>query len=69
MGLNIKERTGGHNLSYNRESFKSRRRNYFALFVEEILNFFVNRVAPSWNVLPQNVIDSSSLNDFKAALD
>ena len=30
--LNIKERTRGHNLSYNRESFKSRRRNDFALF-------------------------------------
>ena len=25
--LNIKERTRGHNLNYNRESFKSRRRN------------------------------------------
>ena len=67
--LNIKERTRGHTLSYNRESFKSRMRNDFAFFVAERHNFFVNRVDPSWNVLPPNVINSSSLNGFKAVLD
>ena len=42
--LNIKDRTRGHNLSYNRESFKSRRRNRLAFFcvVAERHNFFVN---------------------------
>ena len=67
--LNIKEKTRGHNLSYNRESFKGRKRNDFAFFVGERHDFFVNRVAPSWNNLPQNVINSLSLNGFKAALD
>ena len=27
-------------------------------FVGEIHNLFVNRVAPSWNILPTNVISS-----------
>ena len=67
--VKIKERTKGHNLSYNRESFKSRRSNDYAFLVGWIHNFFINRVAPSWNILPPNVINSTSLNDFKAALD
>ena len=33
--LNIKVRTREHNLSYNRESFKCRRRNYYDFFVAE----------------------------------
>ena len=60
--LNIKERTREHNLSYNSKSFKSKRRNDYAFFVAERDNFFVNRVAPCWNVLPPNVVNSSSLN-------
>ena len=28
---------------------------------------FLNRVIPIWNMLPSNVINFSSLNDFKAA--
>ena len=67
--LNIKERTRGQNLSFNRKSFKRRRRNDFAFFVGERHNFFVYEVVISWNILPQNVINSSSLNTFKAALD
>ena len=67
--LNIKERTRGQNLSYNRKSFKRRRRNDFAFFVGERHNFFVNEVVLSWKILPQNVINSTSLNTFKAALD
>ena len=40
LGLtSLKDR---HNLNYNRESFKSRRRNYFAFFVAERHTFFVN---------------------------
>ena len=45
--LNIKQRTRAHNLSHNRESFKSNMRNDFAFFVAERPNFFVNRVVPS----------------------
>ena len=67
--LNIKTRTRGNNLSNKRESFKSRRSNDYAFFVGERNTFFVNRVAPSWNILPSNVINSSNLNDFKAALE
>ena len=67
--LNIKERTRRHNLSYSKESFKDRRRNDFAFFFGERHDYFVNRVATSWNNFPQNVINSLSLNGFKAALD
>ena len=70
--LNIKAKRRGHNLIYIMESFKSRRRNDYAFFVGErhsLVNFFVNRVAPIWNLLPSNVINSSSLNGFKVALD
>ena len=67
--LNIKKRTRKHNFSYNRESFKIRRKNDFAFFVAERQNFFVNRVAPSWNFLQPNVINSSSQNGFEAALE
>ena len=67
--LNVKERTREHNLSYNRESFKRRRRNDYAFFVGERHTFFTNRVAPSWSMLPSNVINSSSLKGFKASLD
>ena len=35
--LNVKERTRGQNLSYNRKSFKRRRRNDFAFFEERLL--------------------------------
>ena len=67
--LNIKERIRGHNLSYNMGSFKSWMRNNFAFFVAESHNYFVNKVAPCSNVLPPNMINSSSLNGFNAALD
>ena len=56
-------------MSYNKKSFKISGRNDFAFFVAERHKFFVNRVAPSWNGLPSNVINFSSLNGFRAALD
>jgi ribonucleases P/MRP protein subunit RPP40 len=31
--------------------------------------FFSNRVANDWNGLPQKVVDSTSINSFKSALD
>ena len=45
--LNIKTRTRGHTLSYNRESFKSRRSNEYEFSVGARHKFFINRVAPS----------------------
>ena len=42
--FSIKEWTRGQNLSCDRDSFKSRRRNDFAFFVGERHSFFVNRV-------------------------
>ena len=41
----------------------------FGVFVAERRNFFVNRIDPSLNVLPQNMINPSSLIVFKAVLD
>ena len=38
-------------------------------FLLERDKLFFNSVAPRWNVLPSNVINPSSLNGFKAALD
>ena len=52
--LNIKIRTRRHNLRYKKE--------------RERHNFFINKVAPYWNMLPSTVINSSSLNGFKAVL-
>ena len=63
--LNIKARTSEHNLSYNRESFNSKRSNDYAFFERDVGErhyFFINRVTPNWNMLPSNVINSSSLN-------
>ena len=55
-------------ISYNRESFKNRKRNYFLFFLGEIdISFFLKRVSPSWYTLSSNAINSSSLNVFKAA--
>ena len=67
--LNVKARTRRHNLGYNRESFKSRRRKIIHFSLERKKHkYFINRVAPSWNMSPSNVINSSSLNGFKVAL-
>ena len=60
--LNIKERTRGHTLSYKKDSFKSRRRIDFAFFCCRETQLF--RVAPNWNVLPPNVVNSSSLKQL-----
>ena len=31
--------------------------------------FFINRVIPLWNYLPQNITEGRTLNSFKAGLD
>ena len=40
-----------------------------SLCVRKRQTFFVNREAPSWEILPANVINSLSLNGFKKSLD
>ena len=32
-------------------------------------NFFVNRIANTWNQLPDNVVESNSVNEFKSRVD
>ena len=59
----------GNSLRLRRESFKSRLRNDFSQSVTVRHNFFLNRVVPTWNSLPDDVVTSSSLNSFKSALD
>ena len=59
----------GNSLRLRRESFKSRLRNDFSQFVTVRHNFYLNRVVPTCNSLPDDVVTSSSLNSFKTALD
>ena len=59
----------GHELSFNRESFKSSNRNDFANYVSIRHNFFTNIVTQTWNKLPREVVNSLTLNSFKNALD
>ena len=59
----------GNSLRLNRESFPSKRRNDFASAVSMRHGFFLNRVIPDWNRLPEDVIQSKTVAGFKAALD
>ena len=59
----------GHKLRVERQSFNSRIQNDFCHFVETRHNFFLNRVAPSWNSLPEEVVGSKTVNTFKNLLD
>ena len=59
----------GNSLRLRRESFKSRLRNDFSQSVSMRKNFFSNRVVPTWNSLPDDVVTSSTINKFKSALD
>ena len=59
----------GHELSFNRESFKSKNRNDFAHYVSIRHNFFTNKVTLTWNKLPREVLNSVTLNSFKKVLD
>ena len=59
----------GNSLRIQRESFKSRNSNNFSHSVTVRHNFFLNRVAPIWNKLPEHVVSSPSLNSLKSSLD
>ena len=49
----------GHKYSYHKDKFNDGIR----------LNFFNNRIANDWNVLPDEVVNSRSVNSFKAKID
>ena len=51
--------TRGHHLRYQKEKSNSTIRS----------NFFNNRIANTWNNLPEDVINAKSLNAFKAKID
>ena len=51
--------TRGHHLRYSREICSNEFRQ----------NFLLNRSANIWNVLPDNVVNSNTMNEFKANLD
>ena len=59
----------GNGLSMHRESFSSRVRNSFYSWATIRDNFFVNRVAQTWNSFPNNIVTSPSLNSFKSSVD
>ena len=61
--------TRGNSLRLSRESFPSKRRNDFASAVSIGHGFFLNRVIPDWNKLPEDVIQSKTVVGFKTALD
>ena len=52
-----------------RQSFSSKQLNSFREAVNRRYNFFVNRVVPSWNNLPENIVNSKTLEQFKIELD
>ena len=59
----------GHGLRMERQSFGARLRNDFSHFVGIRHQFFTNRVVPSWNSLPREVVGAKTLNSFKGLLD
>ena len=50
-------------------NIKTRTLDYEFVCCRERHNFFTNRVAHSWNMLPSNMINFSNLNGFKADLE
>ena len=49
----------GHRFSYHKDKFNDSIR----------MNFFNNRIANDWNVLPDAAVNSNSVNSFKAKID
>ena len=61
--------TRGHSMRFSREHFSSSIRNHLASSVTLRENFFLNRIIPTWNSLPNDIIEAQSLNIFKKKLD
>lgn len=61
--------TRGNSRRVRSQSFTSREINDYCASVSVRMNFFTNRVAGWWNVLPNNIIEAKNLNAFKARLD
>ena len=59
----------GNSLRLIRETFKTAINNRHTSAVNLRHRFFVNRVVPHWNNLPESVVRSSSVSSFKEALD
>jgi hypothetical protein len=61
--------TRGNSRRVRSQNFTSREINDYCASVSVRMNFFTNRVAGWWNVLPNNIIEAKNLNAFKARLD
>ena len=59
----------GNSLRIIRESFSSAAGGRRAGAVKSRHRFFLNRVVPHWNELPESVVRSNSIVSFKEALD
>ena len=51
-----------------RDTFKSKIRNDFAKQVSTWHSYFINRVTPTWNALPEKIAQAPTLNMFKIGL-
>ena len=43
--------------------------NDFAKQVSTRHNYFINRITPTWNALPEKIVQAPTLNMFKKGLD
>ena len=59
----------GHKFRLERDSYPSANSNDFCHYVTIRHNFLTNRAVPTWNSLNDYVMESKSLNSFKARLD
>ena len=65
----LENKTGTRGASLQSESFCAKRKNDLCRAVNVRHNFFINRVVPDWNKLPNHVKTAPSTNSFKARLD
>ena len=59
----------GNSLRITRESYNTVISSRHASAVSSRHRFFINRVAPHWNSLPESVVRTNSVSGFKEALD
>ena len=60
--------TRGNSARLERQALKSMLRNDFASFTTIRDNFFSNRIMGAWKELPESIISSSSLHNFKVGM-